>query len=74
MTIVRGATNVSLNQDDWKDFVHAPGTGNVAADRVQYGSFVSFKNFAIKIVMTSTDTTKVPRIRDFRVVALPSLS
>ena len=74
MTIIRGATNVSLNQDDWKDFVHAPGVDNIAADRVQYGSFVSFKYFAIKIVMTSTDTTKVPRIRDFRVVALPSLS
>jgi hypothetical protein len=74
MTVIRGATNVSLNQDDWKDFVHAPGSDNIAADRVQYGSFVSFKYFAIKIVMTSTDTTKVPRIRDFRVVALPSLS
>jgi hypothetical protein len=74
MTIIQGANNLSLNQDDVKDFVYAPGTGNVADDRVQYGSFVSFKYFAIKIVMTATDTTKVPRIRDFRVVALPSLS
>ena len=74
MTVIQGANNLSLNQDDMKDFVYAPGTGNVANDRVQYGSFASFKYFAIKIVMTATDTTKVPRIRDFRVVALPSLS
>lgn len=74
MTVIQGANNLSLNQDDVKDFVYAPGTGNVADNRVQYGSFASFKNFAIKIVMTSTDTTKVPRIKDFRVVALPSLS
>ncbi len=74
MTIIQGVNNLSLNQDDVKDFVYAPGTGNIAADRVQYGSFASFKYFAVKIVMTATDTTKVPRIRDFRVVALPSLS
>ncbi|MGH9910324.1 MAG: hypothetical protein ACRD32_06750, partial [Nitrososphaerales archaeon] len=74
MTIIQGQNNVSLNQDDVKDFVYAPGTENVADDRVQYGSFVSFKYFAIKIVMTSTDPTKVPRILDFRVVAIPALS
>jgi len=74
MTIIQGANNLSLNQDDEKDFVYAPGTGNVSDNRVQYGSFVSFKYFAVKIVMTSTDTTKAPRIRDFRVVALPSHS
>jgi hypothetical protein len=74
MTIIRGQNNVSLNQDDWKEFVCAPGIDNIADDRTQYGSFVSFKYFAIKIVMTSTDSTKVPRIRAFRTVALPSLS
>lgn len=74
MTIIQGANNLSLNQDDMKDYVYAPGANNIADDRVQYGSFASFKYFAIKIVMASTDTTKVPRIRDFRVVALPSLS
>lgn len=74
MTVIQGAGNLSLNQDDMKDFVYAPGSANIADDRVQYGSFVSFKYFAIKVVMTATDTTKVPRIKDFRVVALPSLS
>jgi len=74
MTIVKGQNNVSLNQEDIKEYVYAPGSDNVADDRVQYGSFTSFKYFAIKIVMTTTDTTRVPRIRDFRVVAIPSLS
>ena len=33
-------------------------------------SYDSFKTFAIKIVMNSNDTTKVPLIKDLRVVAL----
>jgi len=74
MTVIQGANNLSLNQNDVKDFVYAPGTDNVADNKVQYGSFTSFKYFAIKVVLTSTDPTKVPRVRDFRVVALPSLS
>jgi hypothetical protein len=74
MTVVQGQNNISLNQQDLKDYVYAPGTNNIADNRVQYGSFVSFKYFAIKIVLASSDTTMVPRIRDFRVVAVPSLS
>jgi len=74
MTAIKGSNNVSLNQNDFGEFVFAPGSDNIADDRVQYGSFTSFKTFAIKIVMTTTDTTRVPRIRDFRVIALPSLS
>jgi hypothetical protein len=74
MTIIQGQNNISVNQQDFKDFVYAPGSNNIADDRVQYGSFVSFKYFAIKVVMAASDTTKVPRIKDFRVVALPALS
>jgi len=33
-------------------------------------TYDSFKTFAIKIVMTSANTTKVPLIRDLRVIAL----
>lgn len=74
MTIVKGYNNISLNQEDFKEFVYAPGSSNIADDRVQYDSFTTFKNFAIKIVMATTDTTRVPRIKNFRVVALPALS
>ena len=33
-------------------------------------TYATFKTFAIKIVMTSADTTKVPLIKDLRVIAL----
>ena len=35
-----------------------------------YTGFGNFKTFAIKVVMTSADTTKVPLIKDLRVIAL----
>lgn len=74
MTSIRGYNGYSINQDDFVEFVFAPGRNHIADDRVQYGSYTSFKHFAIKIVMTARDTTRVPRLRDFRVVAIPSLS
>lgn len=74
MTIVSGANQTSINQRDIKGYVYAPGVNGVAANRVQYDSFTTFRTFAIKVVMASTDPTKVPRIRNFRVVALPALS
>jgi hypothetical protein len=73
MTAIKGYNAVSLNSEDMVEFVFAPGSNNIADDRVQYGSFTSFKYFAIKIVMSTNDTTRVPRIRDFRVIAIPSL-
>ena len=73
MTAIKGYNGISLNSEDMVEFVFAPGSNNIADDRVQYGSFTSFKYFAIKIVMSTSDTTRVPRIRDFRVIAIPSL-
>jgi len=75
MTIIQGYNNISLNSSDFKEYVYAPGTGNAADNSVQYGSFTNFKYFAIKIVMVSTNptSTKVPRIRNLRVVATPSV-
>ena len=73
MTAINGYSLYSLDQDDFKEFVFAPGDDNTASNIVQYEGFQTFKYFAIKIVMTSTDTTKVPRIRDFRVVAVPAI-
>ena len=35
-----------------------------------YTGFGNFKTFAIKVVMTSADTTKVPLIKDLRAIAL----
>ena len=73
MTAISGYSFFSLDQSDFKEFVFAPGDDNLPANIVQYGGYQTFKYFAIKLVMTSTDTTKVPRIRDFRVVAIPAI-
>ena len=77
MTLISGTNLKSITASDLKEFTYAPGTAGTPDNRVSYGNgFTSFKYFAIKIVMTSTDTTstKVPRIRDLRVIAIPSLS
>ena len=54
----------------------APGSGGVANNSVSYTSgstsYSKFKTFSIQIVMTGTNTTDVPKVRDFRAIALPS--
>ena len=35
------------------------------------GIVKEFKTFAIKIVLSGTSTVDVPRVRDFRAIALP---
>lgn len=68
-----------------RDWVLMQSTGEVTAGDLQdykemefgttdgnchYGEFVNFKMFAIKVVLTSDTLSEVPRIKDFRVVAL----
>ena len=35
-------------------------------------SYNTFKTFSIKVVMSGSDTTDVPKVRDLRAIALPS--
>jgi hypothetical protein len=67
---------VSTNKGDYRELSFAPGTSGSANNSVGYTSgstaFNSFKTFAIKIVMSGTDTTNVPKVRDLRAIALPS--
>jgi len=67
----------SLNRDDIREYVAAPGIGGQANNQVSYTStsgstFTTFGQFAIKIVLATSDTTKTPIIHDLRVLALPS--
>jgi len=67
----------SQTRDDKYEFVFAPGDSGVDQGYVTYTSengqtYTSFSQFAIKVVMTSTDHTYVPVATDLRVVALPS--
>jgi hypothetical protein len=65
----------SENEEDYKEYEYTIPTGNLVADVVQYTNtqsvtYAGFKRFAIKIVLTSSNTVKVPRVTDLRVVAL----
>lgn len=64
-------------RSDFFEYTFAPGTGNVAQGYVEYTSttgqkYTNFSQFAIKIVLTTTDKTAVPVLQDLRAIALPS--
>lgn len=61
------------------DFILLPASNTPAKDSISTAfrdyefdanSLTPFTSFVVKIVMTSTDTAKIPRIRDFRALAL----
>ena len=67
-------TAASLTTEDFREYEYRPSLTN---DVVTYSTdagvtYDSFKTFAIKIVMTSTDPSIVPKVKDLRVIALPS--
>jgi hypothetical protein len=67
----------SLSRSDVREYVAAPGINNQANNQITYTSssgttFTSFSQFAIKIVLSTSDTAKAPVVNDLRVLALPS--
>jgi hypothetical protein len=67
----------SQTRGDTYEFVFAPGTAETSQGYVSYTSttgqtYTSFSQFAIKVVMTSSDHTYTPFATDLRVIALPS--
>lgn len=66
-----GAT--STNYNDYIEYEYRP---SLNTDLVIYSSggttYETFKFFAVKIVLSSPDTTLVPKVRDMRVIALPA--
>ena len=76
MTEIGNGNFVSLSNNDYRELTFAPGVSGVANNSINYttssSSFNSFKTFSIKIVMTGTDTTNVPKVRDVRAIALPA--
>ena len=75
MTKLTNTNFTSVNQDDYREMTFAPGVNGIANNTVSYTSgstgYNTFKTFAIKIVLSGTSTVDVPRIRDFRTIALP---
>lgn len=79
MTLINNSSSLySQSRDTTFEFVAAPGTSGVAQNYVEYTSNVSgqtynnFNQFAIKIVLASSDSTAVPFLTDIRAIALPS--
>ena len=66
----------STTRDDLFEFEAAPGTNGVANNQISYTNpngttYTSFNQFAIKVVLTTNDTTSVPVVYDLRAIALP---
>lgn len=67
----------SLTRNDVYEYTFSPGISGRETGQVSYLSnngqtYYNFSQFAIKIVMTTTDNTLVPYLSDMRCIALPS--
>ena len=76
MTELGNPNFASTSERDWRELTFAPGADQTQTNAITYtdGSvtYNSFKTFAIKVVMSGSDTTDVPRIQDLRLIALPA--
>lgn len=64
----------SIDVNEFREYEYRP---SLTSDEVTYISddgvtYDSFKYFSIKIVLTSEDTSVVPRVKDLRIIALPA--
>jgi hypothetical protein len=60
---------LSVDPEEFIEYQFDPATANTNYS-VGGANFTSFKTFAVKIVMTSSNTSIVPRVKDLRVIAL----
>ena len=79
MTIINnGSSKYSEIRNVSYEYVAAPGTGGTAQNYVSYTSAVNgqtyskFSQFAIKVVLATSDKTAVPILSDIRAIALPA--
>jgi hypothetical protein len=78
MTMINsGDSTYSQLRSDVYEYAFAPGINGTANGYVSYVStggqkYTTFSQFAIKIVLTTTDKTAVPFLNDMRAIALPS--
>lgn len=73
MTLIGGLNSYSENKNEYKNYMYAPGSNNIADNYINYDGFTNFKYFAIKLVFRSTNSNKVPRVKNFRAIALSEL-
>ena len=70
-------SSYSQTRNDLHEYTFAPGTGGVDQGYVTYTStngqtYTTFSQFAIKVVLVTSDNTFVPFLTDLRAIALPS--
>ena len=77
MTKINSTGNLySLTRDNLYEYAFAPGTVNLDQGYVSYTStngqtYTTFSQFALKVVMTTSDNTTTPFLSDLRAIALP---
>ena len=77
MTLIEASTRFSITRNDLYEYIAAPGESGVADNKVSYTSketsitYETFYKYAIKVVLSSPDSTRVPVLKDIRVLALP---
>lgn len=77
MTPMSNFTYYSKNFGDTQEIEYAPGMNNIANNYISYTStngttYKSFIQFAIKIILITSDNTNVPYLTEMRAIALPS--
>ena len=77
MTPMTNYTFYSKSFGDVQEIEFAPGINNIANNYISYTStsgttYKSFIQFAIKVILTTSDNTNVPYLTDLRALALPS--
>jgi hypothetical protein len=79
MTLINNTDSLySQTRESTFEFVAAPGAGGIAQNYVEYISndsgqtYNDFNQFAIKVVLATSDKTAVPYLSDIRAIALPS--
>jgi len=76
MTPVNNGSFFSTTIGNTQEIEYAPGVNNIANNYIQYTStsgttYKSFIQFAIKVVLTTSDNTNAPYLTDIRALALP---
>lgn len=74
LTCVNPTVSPSATPYEYRDYEYRPSLVNnfinyTSAAGVTYDTF---KSFAVKIVMTSSDPAVVPKVKDLRIIALPA--
>jgi hypothetical protein len=74
MVCANPTTTPSSTEFDFREYEYRPSlTDNAITYTSENGvTYDTFKTFAIKIVMTSNDTSIVPKVKDLRIIALPA--